>query len=100
MGDFEASLYFKAQAIFVRYHKGLTERNLNLPAWLLIFYTIAVNLCIDIGFNIAFALSTRPEKETCWAPIPEENKAAAYQFSFVHNIIFFIAYPVMVGWLI
>ena len=98
MGDFEASLYFKVQAIFVRYHKGLTERNLNLPTWLLIFYTIAVNLCIDIGFNIAFALSTRPEEGTCWAPIPEENKAAAYQISFVHNIIFFIAYPVM-GWL-
>ena len=96
--NFQASLYFKLQALFVRYRKGLTDRNLNLPTWLLIFYTIAVNLCIDIGFNIAFALSTRPEEGMCWAPVPEENKAAAYQISFVHNIIFFIAYPVM-GWL-
>ena len=96
--NFQASLYFKLQTFFVRYHKGLTDRNLNLPAWLLIFYTIAINLCLDIGFNIAFALSTRPEEVTCWAPVPEENKAAAYQISFVHNIIFFTAYPVM-GWL-
>ena len=26
MGDFQASLYFKVQSFFVRYHKGLTDK--------------------------------------------------------------------------
>ena len=82
-----------------KYWVEFRARKLTFAAVLIIIYAMAIDFSMDIAFNAAFAMSTTPNQESCFAPIPEAGSIAATQVpSFVQNILFFIAFPVM-GWL-
>ncbi len=85
---------------FKKYWNELKSRKLTFPAVLIIIYAMAIDFSMDIAFNAAFAMSTTPNKESCFAPIPEPagSIVATQVPSFIQNTLFFIAFPVM-GWL-
>ena len=84
---------------FKKYWRELKSRKLTMQAVLIIIYAMAVDFSMDIAFNAAFAMSTTPDQESCFAPIPETGSTAATQIPvFVQNILFFVMFPVM-GWL-
>ena len=82
-----------------RYWNELKSRKLGFTAILVVVYAMAIDFSMDVGFNIAFAMSTDPDQDSCYAPIPQDTSILASQVPIVvQNILFFVAFPVM-GWL-
>ena len=70
---------------------------LNGPSWLLVFYSVAVGMGLEIGINIPVSLAT-PVDHSCWEPIPQSKDTNSYLLTTVQSSIFWILFPVM-GWL-
>ena len=70
---------------------------LNGPSWLLVFYSVAVGMCLQIGVDIPVSLAT-PVDHSCWEPIPHSKDTQSYLLTTVQSSIFWILFPIM-GWL-
>ena len=82
------------------YIKELKSRNMNLPAWLLVFFAFIAGMCLSISFNITSSLLTNPEKSSCFEAIPDVD--ATIQSIFlgfqVQATILGLLFP-LIGWL-
>lgn len=88
-----------SHSLWTKYVNEVKGRALNFPAGLVVFYAMAVDFSMDVGFNIAFAMATNPEGQSCYFPSPQSSSVAATQVPiFIQNILFFVAFPIM-GWL-
>jgi peptide/histidine transporter 3/4 len=84
--------------LYKTYKNGLKERSLNLPGYVLIFYSISIGMSTTLGFNITLSLVSDPEPISCWFPAPSIKEANSVLISIVQGSLYFILYPV-VGWL-
>ena len=80
------------------YIKELKNRNMNLPAWLLVLFTIVAGLCFGFMFIITPSLVTKPEKSSCFEAIPNIDDTIQYIFYGVEFTIFGVLFP-LIGWL-
>ena len=80
------------------YIKELKSRNMNLPAWLLVIFAIVAGLCLMIRFKITFALVTKPEKSSCFEPIPDIDDTIQDIFYGLVSTILALLFP-LIGWL-
>ena len=72
---------------------------MNLPAWLLVLFTIVAGLCFPISFNIIFQLVTNAEKSSCFEAIPDIVDASIQDtFREIEVTILAVLFP-LIGWL-
>ena len=80
------------------YIKELKNRKMNLPAWLLVLFTVIAGLCWMIRFKITFTLVTKPEKSSCFEPIPDIDDTTQDILAGVEATILALLFP-LIGWL-
>ena len=80
------------------YQREMRCRKMNLPAWLLILFSIVAGTSVEVAFNIIFSLTTHPESTSCFAVVPESGVNMLYVVFTVQNSLFFLLYP-FTGWL-
>ena len=86
--------------MFTKYHKEVKNRRLTLPSCLLVIYSFGIGLSLEIGFNITFALVTKPEKSSnCFivSPYYLDDISYGYLVPTFQNIVLLLLYPVL-GW--
>ena len=71
---------------------------MNLPAWLLVLFTIVAGLCFLISSNIISELVTNAEKSSCFEPIPDIDDTSIEIFREIEVTILAVLYP-LIGWL-
>ena len=80
------------------YQREIKSRKMNIPAWLLVFFAIVTGMCLEVGFNITFSLTTEPDSPSCFAVAAESDVNIFYVSFTVQNSLFCILYP-FTGWL-
>ena len=80
------------------YKKEIKCRKMNLPAWLLVIFSIDTGMCVAMGYNITFSLTTGPASPSCFAVVAEKGDDILYVALTVQNFLFCILYPIT-GWL-
>ena len=72
---------------------------MNLPAWLLVLFTIVAGLCFLISLNIISQLVTNAEKSSCFEAIPDIVDASIQDtFREIEVSILAVLFP-LIGWL-
>ena len=72
---------------------------MNLPAWLLVLFTIVAGLCFGFMFNIISSLVTNLEKTSCFEATPDiVNTTIQYILYGVEYTMFGVLFP-LIGWL-
>ena len=81
------------------YIKELKSRKMNLPAWLLVLFTIVAGLCFPISLIIISQLVTNAEKSSCFEPIPDiVHNTIQDIFRAIEVTILAVLFP-LIGWL-
>ena len=80
------------------YIKKLKSHKMNLPARLLVLFTIIAGLCFLISSNIISELVTNAEKSSCFEPIPDIDDASIQIFREIEVTILAVLFP-LIGWL-
>ena len=75
----------------------LKNRAMNLPAWLLVFYSIVTGACTQLEFNIVFSISTRPEL-SCQHITPSIQSSSRLLTSTIQYFLLVTLFP-LTGWL-
>ena len=78
------------------YKQELGNRLMNLPVWLLVFYSVITGLTVQLGFSIPQSLTTAVESDSCYSPTPESLINPIYLFT-LQDSLFCILYP-FAGW--
>ena len=79
--------------------KEVRNRSLNIPAWLLVLYSVAVGLSWQLLFNIVYMLITEPEADSCYEPYyPAGDKRLQYVVISVQYVVFPFLFP-FTGWI-
>ena len=71
---------------------------MNLPAWLLVLFTIVAGLCLPISFNITSSLVTNAEKSSCFEAIPDVDVTIQDILYGFEATILAVLFP-LIGWL-
>ena len=80
------------------YIKELKSCKINLPAWLLVLFTIVAGLCFPISLNVISELVTNAEKSSCFEPIPDIDDTSIEIFREIKVTILAVLFP-LIGWL-
>ena len=80
------------------YQKEIKCRNMNLPAWLLVIFSIVTGMCVELGYNITFSLTTDPASPSCFAVVAERRDGILYVAITTQNVLFCVLRP-FIGWL-
>ena len=81
------------------YIEEFKSRKMNLPAWLLVLFTIVAGLCFSINLKIKSQLLTNPEKPSCFEAIPDIVDATIQDILYgFESTILAVLYP-LIGWL-
>ena len=80
------------------YRKEIKCRKMNLPAWLLVIFSIVTGMCVELGYNITFSLTTDPASLSCFAVVAERGDGILYVALTVQNVLFCVLRP-FIGWL-
>ena len=83
---------------FSGYTKEIKTRSINLPTWLLVLFAVATGMSLELAYNIAFGITTKPEASSCWAPLPGSDTSAVYIEPTLQNSIICLLFP-FTGWL-
>ena len=84
--------------LFKRYRKGTKERTLNIPSYVLIYYSMPIAMCTVLGYSTVFSIASDPEGPSCWYTFPDINSTYIYAFSVIQSCLYFLLYP-LVGWI-
>ena len=79
------------------YIKELKSRNMNLLAWLLVFFAIIAGMCLFISINIRSPIVINPEKSSCFEPIPDVDATIKVIFYGVQFTILAVLFPLSDG---
>ena len=80
------------------YQKEIKCRKMNLPAWLLVIFSIDTGMCLVMGYNITFSLTTGPASPSCFAVVADRGDDILYVALTAQHFLFCILYPIT-GWL-
>ena len=80
------------------YQREIKSRKMNLPAWLLVLFAIVTGMCLEVGLNITFTLTTEPDSPSCFAVAAESSISILSVVYTVHKALFIVLYP-FTGWL-
>ena len=83
---------------FSKYCKELKGRNLNIPSWLLVLYSIAIGASIEVTHSILYGLMTKVDPDSCWYPFPSNQPKVSIVLPYIHSFLHTVLFVVM-GWL-
>lgn len=93
----KSSSIAKRGTCFQRYVKELRSRSLNVPAWLLVIYAVAIACCGQLAYSVTLGLPTRPE--TLYPYIGTHSSTGVrYAVSYSRSLIHLFFYVCM-GWM-